>query len=95
MKKSNFDHLIERYVTGQTSTRETLKIEAMLDAIRQRDIHWVSDETEELLFRNIQNPNVPAEKITEQVMSLAKLHISDVAWMKFNGLDVYFDKQCY
>lgn len=95
MKKSNFDHLIQRYVTAQTSTPETLKIQAMLHAIRQRDIHWVSDETEELLFRNIQNPNVPPEKITQQVMGLARLHISDVAWMKFKGIDVYFDKQCY
>lgn len=95
MKKSNFDHLIERFVTQQTSTIETLKIEAMLNAIRQRDIHWVADETEELLFRNIKNPNVPAEEITRQVMGLAKLHISDVAWMKFKGMDVYFDRKCY
>lgn len=95
MKESNFDHLLQRYVTGQTSTPETRKIEAMLDSIRQRNIHWVSDETEELLFRNINNPNISPEKITEQVMGLAKLHISDVAWMKFKGMDVYFDKEYY
>lgn len=95
MKKSNFDHLIERYVTGQTLTAETLKIKAMLNAIRQRDIHWVSDETKELLFRNIKNPNVPPDKITQQVMAFARLHIRDVTWMKFKGMDVYFDKQCY
>lgn len=67
----------------------------MLDAIWQRDIHWVSDETEELLFRNIKNPNVPPEMITRQVMGLARLHIFDVAWMKFKGMHVYFDKECY
>lgn len=95
MKTSNFDRLIERYLHSQTSESETLKMEAWLNTIGQRGIHWMSDETEELFCKNIQNENLLPADIVQQVMSLAKLHVADVAWMKFKGMDVYFDKGSY
>ena len=40
MKKSNFHHLIMRYVSRKTSAGQTAKIEAMLRTIKSRKIHF-------------------------------------------------------
>ena len=70
MKKSNFDRLIVRYVTRKTSAGETVRIEAMLKAIRSRRIHFVSAETEEFLYRRIKNRKVSPEQIALIVKGL-------------------------
>jgi len=86
---------MERYVTRQTSEHETRKIEAFLKAVGKRKIHWISDETEEQLYRNICDKNILPEDITRQVKNLVKLCVNGVEWIKFTGMDVYFDKSCY
>lgn len=95
MKKSNFDRLMERYVTGRTSNHETRKIEAFLKAVGKRKIHWIADETEELFCRNIRDKKILPNNIAHQVKGLVKLHVRKAEWMKFTGMDVYFDKSCY
>ena len=67
----------------------------MLNAINERNIHWVSDETEELLFQKLKDSNVAPEEITAFVKSWSKLHLSEVEWMKCKGMDVYFSKKAY
>jgi hypothetical protein len=95
MKTSNLYKLIEQYLTAQISDLETEKFEFMLDAIKERDIHWVSDETEELLFQKLKDSSIAPEEIAAFVKSWSKLHLSDVEWVKFKGMDVYFSKEAY
>ncbi len=55
MEKSNFDQLLERYLTGKTSEEETRKIEAWLDVIKTENSAelTLSKEEEEKLFGKI------------------------------------------
>lgn len=95
MKTSNFDRLLERYVTRKTSKAQTEKIEAMLDAMKKKDMHWISDETEELLFQKIMDRNSKPQQIGHFVKAFSKLRVGNVEWMKFKGIDVYFSKEGY
>lgn len=58
MKKSNFDNLIDRYLTGKVTENERKKIEAWLQVMKaERDTDLeLSDEAEEKLFQKITNP---------------------------------------
>lgn len=55
MKKSNLDHLLQRYLTGQISEQERVKLEAWLDVKKTDEgTRFVLDEAdEEKLFRKI------------------------------------------
>lgn len=55
MKKSNFDRLLERYLTGQVSEAERIKMEAWLDVMKTEegsDLE-LDDADEEKLFQKI------------------------------------------
>lgn len=95
MKKSNYNRLTEKYVCQTTSRKETLKIESMLEAIAEREIHFIAEEAEELLFQKIKDNKVQANEITLLVRGLCKLRVSEVQWMRFKGMDVYFAKEAY
>lgn len=55
MEKSNFDHLLERYLSGQVSEAERIKIEAWLDVMKTEEGADLELETaeEEKLFQKI------------------------------------------
>ncbi len=55
MQKSEFDLLMERYVTGQVSEEERKKIEAWLDAMGAADDRYpeLSEEEEERIFQKL------------------------------------------
>lgn len=65
MRKSNFDRLLELYVTHQTTETETRKIEAFIDVMEARRAWWISDETEELLCKAILDKRVSPEGISK------------------------------
>ncbi|HPM29966.1 MAG TPA: hypothetical protein PLJ60_06495 [Chryseolinea sp.] len=95
MKTSNFDKLMSRYVLDKTSALETIKIEAMLNARKGKAIHWLSDETEELLFRKISDNTVMQQEVADIMKNLTKLNVGGVRWMKFRGMEIYFSKEAY
>lgn len=92
MKKSNFDRLIERYVTAKTSKQETIKIEAMLKAIQKRKIHFISEETEELLCGKILDQKVTANEVSITVKAFSRLKVPGINWLRIEPFDVYFCK---
>jgi hypothetical protein len=94
MKKSNFDRLIMRYVTRKTSAGQTGKIEAMLKAIKRRKIHFVSEETEEFLYRKITDRKVSAEQIALIVKGFSKLTVPEINWLRIKPFCVYFHRDC-
>lgn len=55
MEKSDFDSLLKRYLAGQTTEKETAKIEAWLDVIRAQDPGNVelSKADEDRIFRKL------------------------------------------
>jgi ferric-dicitrate binding protein FerR (iron transport regulator) len=55
MQKSDFDQLMERYVTGQVSEHERVKIEAWLDVMKTEDNTdlELSDEDEARIFQKL------------------------------------------
>jgi transmembrane sensor len=55
MEKSNFDELLKRYITGEVSEHERIKLEAWLEAMktRNRDNLELSEDDEEKLFQKI------------------------------------------
>ncbi len=95
MKQNNLDRLYLQYITGKTSPLRTKKIEASLAAIKKRNIHWMSDETEELLSQKIRDQKSSPKEVHDFIKSLSKMRIADVKWMRFKGIDVYFSKEAY
>jgi hypothetical protein len=95
MKTSNFEHLIQLYVARETPRGQTTKIETMLEVIKEKDIHWLSDETEELLFRKIKDSKIAPAEIGRFVKGLSKLRVSNLKWMKFKGMYIYFSEEAY
>jgi hypothetical protein len=93
MKNSNFHRLLERYVTESTSARETAKIEALLAAIKRKKIQFLSEETEEFLFRKISNDRISPVQITQLVKKFSKLKIGAVNWLRMKSFQVYFYKE--
>ncbi|AYB32024.1 FecR family protein [Chryseolinea soli] len=55
MEKSNFDDLLKRYLTGNVSESEKVKIEAWLDIMKTEDTHDMdlSQDDEEQLYQRI------------------------------------------
>lgn len=94
MKKSNFDRLIMRYVTRKTSVGQTAKIEAMLSAIKSRRIHFISEETEEFLYRKIADRKVSAEQVVLIVKGFSKLTVPEINWLRIKPFHVHFHKDC-
>lgn len=94
MKKSNFDRLIMRYVAQKTSAGQTTKIEAMLSAIKSREIHFISEETEEFLYRKIADRKVSAEQVVLIVKGFSKLTVPEINWLRIKPFHVYFHKDC-
>lgn len=92
MKKSNFDRLMERYVTAKTSKQEMIKIEAMLKAIQKRKIHFISEETEELLYRKILDQKVTANEVSTTVKGFSRLSVPGINWLRIAPFEVYFCK---
>ena len=95
MRNSIISPLFARFVENQTSDHETELVHAMLDAIKARDIHWMSQETEKILLEKVTNENTSVTEIVAFINSLSKLTVADVKWMKFKGIDVYFSKEAY
>lgn len=93
MKNSNFHRLIERYVTQKTSVNETLKIEALLKAIKGRNIHFLSEETEEFLFRKITDSKISRDEIALLVGRFSKLKVPGINWMRLKPFEVHFYKE--
>ena len=92
MKNSNFNCLIMRYVTQKTSACETVKIEAMLRVIKRRKIHFVSEETEEFLYRKTTDRKVSPEQIALMVKGFSKLKVLEINWPRIKPFRVYFNK---
>lgn len=65
MNKSNFDRLLKRYLTGQVSEQEKVKIEAWLDMMKTENVSdlELSKEDEEKLFQKIVSNNNNLEEI--------------------------------
>ncbi len=65
MEKSSFDQLMERYVRGEVSPAERVKIEAWLDAIGDKDNSdlELTGEEEERIFRKLTNSLTSQEEI--------------------------------
>lgn len=65
MKESNFDRLMQRYVTGKVSDRERVKIEAWLKMMKAEsgDDLELGDEAEERLLHKIMNPGDSVEDV--------------------------------
>jgi transmembrane sensor len=66
MKKSNFDRLLKRYLAGQVSEQERIKIEAWLDVMKTEDTTdlELSKEDEDKLFEKITSNVDSAKEIT-------------------------------
>ena len=94
MKNSNFDRLIMRYVTRKTLVGETVKIQAMLKAIKSRKIHFVSEETEEFLYQKIKDRKVSPEQIGLIVKGFSKLTVPAINWLRVKPFCIYFHKDC-
>ena len=65
MEKSNFDDLIQRYVTGQVSEQERIKMDTWLDimkGVNTSDLD-LSPEDEEKLYRKITSSKSTVEEI--------------------------------
>lgn len=92
MEMSHFDRLMERYVARETSKQETIKIEAMLEAIHKRNIHFISEETEGLLYEKIVDQRVAANEVSFTVAAFSKLRVPGVDWLRIAPLEVYFCK---
>jgi ferric-dicitrate binding protein FerR (iron transport regulator) len=58
MKKSNFDRLMQRYLAGDATDQEKIKIEAWLDVMKTKNTMdlELSKEDEEQLFKKITSP---------------------------------------
>lgn len=93
MKNSDFNRLIERYVTQRTSATETAKIEAMLKAIKTRRIKFLSEETEQFLFWRIIDYKTSPKQIARLVGSFSKLRVPGINWMRLDPFEVYFYKE--
>lgn len=69
MKKSSFNELMQRYLTGEVTEQERIKIDAWLDVMKAEgdgDLE-LSKEEEELLFRNITSNEDNLKKIVSIV----------------------------
>jgi transmembrane sensor len=64
MKKTNLDRLLHRYITGQVTEQERIKIEAWLDVKKTREGKdmVLDEEDEERLFRTI-TANIDAAEV--------------------------------
>jgi hypothetical protein len=92
MKNSHFDRLMERYVTAKTSKHETIKVEAMLKAIQHRKIHFISEETEELLYRKILDQKITADEVSITVKAFSCLKVPGINWLRIAPFEVFFCK---
>jgi len=65
MQKSDFDQLMERYVTGQVSEQERKKIEAWLDVMKTEDNTdlELSDEDEARIFQKLTSNQTTVEEV--------------------------------
>ena len=93
MKKSNYDQLMMHYSTAKTSVEETVKIEAMLDAIAMREINFLSEETEEFLYQKIKDGKATEEDVSLIIRRLSKLKVPGVNWLKLEPFEVFFLKE--
>lgn len=94
-KISNFNQLLGEYLSNQTSEEITQKIDAWMNAVSERNIQWISEETEELFYQNIVDPEITPYELVIQVRNLKKLHIAHPSWMNLTGMDIYFDIRCF
>lgn len=65
MQKTDFDQLMERYVTGQVSEQERKKIEAWLDVIKTEDNTdlELSDEDEARIFQKLTSSQTTVDDV--------------------------------
>ena len=65
MQKSDFDQLMERYVTGQVSEQERKKIEAWLDVMKTEDNTdlELSDEDEARIFQKLTSSQATVDDV--------------------------------
>ncbi len=65
MQKSDFDQLMERYVTGQVSEQERKKIEAWLDVMKTEDNTdlELSDEDEARIFQKLTSSQTTVDDV--------------------------------
>jgi hypothetical protein len=98
MKRSNLDLLFQRYICGETCLDETIKIEVLLKEIEARGIHFLSVDTEELLFRKITDAKISSDEIPAFVRNLSKLKVPGeksvmILPVKFIGRNPFFFKE--
>lgn len=63
MESSNFDKLLDRYLTGNVTEQERVKIEAWLDVVKTSDNLILSPEDEEQLFKRIINASFEVDQV--------------------------------
>jgi hypothetical protein len=90
MKRSNLDLLFQRYISGETCMYETIKIEVLLKEIEAKDIHFLSEDTEELFFRKITNANISSDEIRMLFGNLSKLKVPGMNWLGLEAFEVYY-----
>lgn len=76
MKMSNFDKLLERYLTDKVSESERIKIEAWLKVMkteRETDLE-MSAEAEDRLFQKITNPQEDVKEVVALYPKKSLLH---------------------
>ncbi|HYG18911.1 MAG TPA: FecR domain-containing protein [Ohtaekwangia sp.] len=80
MEKSNFDLLLKRYLTGQVSEAERIKVEAWLEVMKTDDPDAIelSSEDEEKIFQNITASRSSLEEI--KVSTHGKRKLSPAGW---------------
>jgi transmembrane sensor len=69
MEKSNFDQLLQRYLTGQVTEQERTKIEAWLDVMKTEDNSdlELSKEEEDRLFQKITSESSNVDEVISLV----------------------------
>lgn len=69
MEKSNFDQLLQRYLTGQVTEQERIKIEAWLDVMKTEDNSdlELSKEEEDKLFQKITSKSSNVDEVISLV----------------------------
>ncbi len=77
MEKSNFDQLLQRYLTGKVSEKERIKIEAWLDVVKTDDVTdlELSKEDEEKIFQKITGTIQDEGQITKQPLRTREIPV--------------------
>lgn len=80
MQKSEFDLLMERYITGRVSEEERRKIEAWLDAMGAADDRYpeLSEEEEERIFQKLSGGLADAADMGQRT---PKRRVSSLQWV--------------